>query len=665
MPRFNSILVANRGEIAVRVMKTAKELGLRTIAVYSDADAEALHVKCADEAICIGPAPVGESYLVAEKIISAALESGAEAIHPGYGFLSENAAFATTVQAAGLTFIGPSVEAIDLMGNKAAAKRRMIAAGVPCVPGYEGEDQADETLIKEGARIGFPVMVKAASGGGGRGMRLVNSAEDLPGAITSARSEAQNAFGSSELILEKAIIRPRHVEVQVFADTKGNTIHLGERDCSVQRRHQKVVEEAPCPIMTEELRSEMGSAAVEAAKSIGYCGAGTVEFLLDESGEFYFLEMNTRLQVEHPVTEMVTGLDLVALQIKVAQGDELGVTQDDVQLSGHAIEVRLYAEDPSQDFLPQTGKIDVWSPAIAEGIRIDAGVQSGSEISPFYDPMIAKLIAWGETREVANARLIRVLTNSRIFGAVTNKGFLVDVLQRKTFQDGNATTAFIAEQFGEEAPERAPLTLQDAAIAAVLDYEARRSASHEASLGVNAELLNWTSGGHLTTSYRFDADGTIELDLSAIGQSTYEIRSGDTTISLEVLHSSEGEAKLSVDGARTTVGYLIKPAGEIHLDVGGRVFALRNELAAFGTGEDAAGGGRVVAPMHGTLLELFVAEGTRVEKGARLAVLEAMKMQHDLVAEVSGTVAEVVAVAGTQIGADDLILNIEPDEGAA
>ncbi len=361
--RFSSILIANRGEIACRVIRSARTLGLRTIAVYSEADRGAPHVALADEAVLIGAGPVGESYLRPEKIIEAARLSGAEAIHPGYGFLSENAGFAQAVAAAGLVFIGPPVEAIRVMGDKAGAKRAMIAAGVPCVPGYEGLDQSDATFIAEADRIGFPVMVKASAGGGGRGMRLVEEPAELADALTRARAEALSAFGSGDLILEKAVRRPRHVEIQVFADAHGHVIHLGERDCSVQRRHQKVVEEAPSPVVSPELRARMGKAAVEAARAVDYRGAGTVEFLLDECGEFYFLEMNTRLQVEHPVTEMVTGLDLVAMQIAVAQGEPLPLTQDDLRLDGHAIEVRLYAEDPAAGFLPVTGDIALWEPA--------------------------------------------------------------------------------------------------------------------------------------------------------------------------------------------------------------------------------------------------------------------------------------------------------------
>ncbi|MGD8417977.1 MAG: biotin carboxylase N-terminal domain-containing protein, partial [Pseudomonadales bacterium] len=397
--KIGILLVANRGEIALRIMRTAKAQGVHTVAVYSEADAAAPHVQFADDAVCIGPPPVAESYLRGEAIIQAALDKGAHAIHPGYGFLSENADFARAVAAAGLTFVGPPAAAIEVMGDKARAKRRMIEAGVPCVPGYEAEDQSEARLIEAAGGIGFPVMVKAAAGGGGRGMRLVRTPADLPDALRLARSEAENAFGSGSLILEKAIVRPRHVEIQVFADEHGHVIHLGERDCSVQRRHQKVVEEAPCPVMTPELRAAMGSAAVEAALAVDYRGAGTVEFLLDEAGEFYFLEMNTRLQVEHPVTELVTGLDLVALQLAVAEGRPLGIDQDDVALSGHAIEVRLYAEDPAQDFLPATGPIHRWHPT--EMLRVDAGIASGGEVSPFYDAMVAKLIAHGESRDAA------------------------------------------------------------------------------------------------------------------------------------------------------------------------------------------------------------------------------------------------------------------------
>jgi geranyl-CoA carboxylase alpha subunit len=660
MRTFNSILVANRGEIAVRIMRTAQALGYRTIAVYSEADADAPHVKMADDAVLLGPAPVAQSYLDMERVLAAAKTSGAEAIHPGYGFLSENADFARAVEAAGLVFIGPDASSIDLMGNKAAAKRRMIAANVPCVPGYEDADQADVTLIKAANKIGFPVMVKAAAGGGGRGMRLVATVDNLPDALKSARSEALNAFGSDELILEKAILRPRHVEVQVFADTQGNTIHLGERDCSVQRRHQKVVEEAPCPVMTPDLRERMGAAAVEAARSIGYRGAGTVEFLLDENGDFYFLEMNTRLQVEHPVTEMITGLDLVALQIKVAEGLPLGLDQGDINLTGHAIEVRLYAEDTSQDFLPCTGRIDVWAPAIGEGLRFDSGIEAGQEVSPFYDPMIAKVVAWGETRDIARHRLIEALKVTALFGLTTNRGFLIDVLGRESFAKGEATTAFIEDEFSDVDLQASIPDAGQAAMAAVLHYSGERDAARAKSVNVSKALLNWSSGGIPETRYVYQWDESeIDLTVSPIGQKAFKVTKGDQTFSLEILSVFNNTARLRLDGRGEKVQFHQPSPGIILLSLDGNNITFRNSIAFASNVEDAAGSGQVLAPMHGTLLEIIVKSGDKVKSGDRLAVLEAMKMQHDIVAEVDGTVSAVHGNAGTQVAADTLLIEIE------
>jgi geranyl-CoA carboxylase alpha subunit len=663
MRTFKSILVANRGEIAVRVMRTAQALGYRTIAVYSEADVQAPHVQMADDAVLLGPAPVGQSYLDMDKVLAAAKATGAEAIHPGYGFLSENADFARAVEAAGLVFIGPSAESIDLMGNKAAAKRRMIEAKVPCVPGYEDTDQADATLIAAASDIGFPIMVKAAAGGGGRGMRLVFEANDLPDALNSARSEALNAFGSDELILEKAVLRPRHVEVQVFADTHGNVIHLGERDCSVQRRHQKVVEEAPCPVMTDALRQQMGAAAVEAARSISYRGAGTVEFLLDENGAFYFLEMNTRLQVEHPVTEMITGLDLVGLQIQVAEGHPLGLTQDDIKLSGHAIEVRLYAEDTTQDFLPCTGTIDLWQPAVGEGLRFDSGIETGQEVSPFYDPMIAKAVAWGETREVARHRLIEGLKDTVLFGLTTNRGFLIDVLDRETFAKGEATTAFIGDEFTEDDLAAHAPDLMQAAMAAVVQYHQERQQALAKCVGVSAALLNWSSGADLVSRYVYAWEET-EFNLTVTPQNAhcYLVRSGDTSLTIDVLEIANNTAKLRVEGRRHLLHFHLPTPGHIWLSVDGKTASFRNRIAFAGDPEAAAGSGRITAPMHGTLLEICVAPGDVVKSGDRLAVLEAMKMQHDILAQVDGTVTDVHAIAGTQTAADTLLIEIEETE---
>ncbi|MGI9294577.1 MAG: acetyl-CoA carboxylase biotin carboxylase subunit, partial [Pseudomonadales bacterium] len=543
MTRFSSILVANRGEIACRVMRSANALGYHTVAVFSEPDALAPHVRLADDAVCIGPGPVAESYLRADKILEAARQSGAEAIHPGYGFLSENADFARACEDAGLIFIGPTADAIDLMGNKAEAKCRMIEAGVPCVPGYEGKDQDNATLLSEANNITMPLMVKAAAGGGGRGMRLVRDKSELANAIKSARAEAENAFGSGELILEKAIIRPRHVEVQVFADSQGNTIHLGERDCSVQRRHQKVIEEAPCPIMSEQLRAKMGQAAVDAAKSIAYRGAGTVEFLLDEAGEFYFLEMNTRLQVEHPVTELITGLDLVELQIQVAQGEPLGLTQSEIELNGHAIEVRLYTEDPAQGFLPTSGPVDLWEPTTGFGIRVDDGICSGQEISPYYDPLVAKIIASGATREIARLRLIEALKNTVLFGIANNKDFLIDCLEKTSFAEGAATTAFIEEEFDVEGISDAAPVFDDSAIAAVVQLRLEHNSAFERSVIVSPSLKNWSSATALTSRKRF-AFGELEFDLSVtpLGRECYRVSCGELSADVALTSMDENVA---------------------------------------------------------------------------------------------------------------------------
>lgn len=667
MKRFNSILIANRGEIACRVIRTAKQLGYRTIAVYSDADAGASHVQLADEAMAIGPGPVAESYLVAENILAAAAASGAQAIHPGYGFLSENASFAAAVEAAGLIFIGPSSEAIEVMGNKAESKRRMIEAGVPCVPGYEGLDQSDKKLVTEGKKIDLPVMVKAAAGGGGRGMRLVHDYADLGNAIKSARAEAEAAFGSDELILEKGIIEPRHVEIQVFADNQGNTIHLGERDCSVQRRHQKVVEEAPCPIMTPELRQQMGQSAIEAAKSVNYRGAGTVEFLLDNNGSFYFLEMNTRLQVEHPVTELVTGLDLVELQINVAQGESLGLTQDDISLQGAAIEVRLYTEDPSQDFLPASGPVDLWQPAAGIGVRIDAGIDTGQEVSPFYDPMVAKVIGYGSTRETARLRLVDALKQTALFGVSNNRDFLVQCLEKPRFIDGAATTAFIDEEFkgGDLVP--ATPSFDDAAVAAVIELALEYRQHQASSLMVNDRLRNWASASALVSRKQYLFGEVIwDIAVSPVANSNNNYRVIDLTTeqSLEVslLGLDGNNARLKLNDAAVDAVFMSPKQGELHCMIAGRTALFKDRIILDGAVDVAAGGGLVVAPMHGLLLEVLVKAGDEVTEGQTLAVLEAMKMHYEIVAGIDGSVAEVTAVAGNQVATDDVLIEITEQE---
>lgn len=664
MNNFNSILIANRGEIACRVIRTAKKLGYRTVAVYSDADAGAPHVKLADDAVRIGSGPVGESYLVPELILQAAASSGAESIHPGYGFLSENAAFAEAVESAGLVFIGPTREAIDVMGNKAESKRRMIEAGVPCVPGYEGHDQSDKTLIAEGLKIDLPLMVKAAAGGGGRGMRLVHDQADLANAIKLARAEAEGAFGSGELILEKAIIKPRHVEIQVFADTFGNTVHLGERDCSVQRRHQKVIEEAPCPIMTPELREKMGQSAIDAAKSVSYRGAGTVEFLLDDSGFFYFLEMNTRLQVEHPVTELITGLDLVALQISVAQGEPLDFSQADLDLEGHAIEVRLYTEDPSQDFLPASGPVDLWAPASGVGVRIDDGISTGQAISPFYDPMVAKVIGYGPTREAARLRLIGALKETVLFGTPSNKDFLIQCLEKQSFIDGAATTAFIGEEFSAADLDVAPVSFLDSAVAATLELCLENKAHFQRSLLVSCELKNWTIASAMVSRKQYQFVGiTHDLSISPINSSADTYHVADTAAEqsavIQVISMQDNKAVVLFDGVKLVAQFMQRQRGQIYCSIQGRGAFFKDLIILDGVVDDAEGGGRVIAPMHGLLLEVMVSAGDDVVKGQTLAVLEAMKMHYEILAEVDGTVEEVSAVAGSQVAVDDVLIEIK------
>ena len=664
MNNFNSILIANRGEIACRVIRTAKKLGYRTVAVYSDADAGAPHVKLADDAVRIGSGPVGESYLVPELILQAAASSGAESIHPGYGFLSENAAFAEAVESAGLVFIGPTREAIDVMGNKAESKRRMIEAGVPCVPGYEGHDQSDKTLIAEGLKIDLPLMVKAAAGGGGRGMRLVHDQADLANAIKLARAEAEGAFGSGELILEKAIIEPRHVEIQVFADTFGNTVHLGERDCSVQRRHQKVIEEAPCPIMTPELREKMGQSAIDAAKSVSYRGAGTVEFLLDDSGFFYFLEMNTRLQVEHPVTELITGLDLVALQISVAQGEPLDFSQADLDLEGHAIEVRLYTEDPSQDFLPASGPVDLWAPASGVGVRIDDGISTGQAISPFYDPMVAKVIGYGPTREAARLRLIGALKETVLFGTPSNKDFLIQCLEKQSFIDGAATTAFIGEEFSAADLDVAPVSFLDSAVAATLELCLENKAHFQRSLLVSCELKNWTIASAMVSRKQYQFVGiTHDLSISPINSSADTYHVADTAAEqsavIQVISMQDNKAVVLFDGVKLVAQFMQRQRGQMYCSIQGRGAFFKDLIILDGVVDDAEGGGRVIAPMHGLLLEVMVSPGDKVVKGQTLAVLEAMKMHYEILAEVDGTVEEVSAVAGSQVAVDDVLIEIK------
>ena len=662
MKALTTMLVANRGEIAVRVMRTAKAMGMKTVAVYSEADANAQHVREADQSVCIGPAAVAESYLGIEAILDAAQRTGADCIHPGYGFLSENQVFASACEAHGIEFIGPPNGAIEVMGDKARAKRAMIEAGVPCVPGYQGDDQSLVTLVAEAKSVGLPVMVKAAAGGGGRGMRLVHEASELESAIGLAQSEAQNAFGSSELIIEKAVVRPRHVEIQVFADKAGNTVYLGERDCSIQRRHQKVVEESPCPVMTSQLREAMGTAAVEAAKAVGYVGAGTVEFLLDEAGEFYFLEMNTRLQVEHPVTEMVTGYDLVEWQIRVARGEDLPAEQADIDLFGHAIEVRLYAEDPSAGFLPSTGPIKLFATPEGEGVRIDSGVETGDEVTPFYDAMVAKLITYGETREDARLKMRSALRDTALFGPLNNRDFLLDVLDRPDFIHGAATTAFIDDNYGDVFLPPG-VSSSDLAVVAATQHVLAMEHHHSQSASVNEELLDWVSMGRVTDTRRYDlGEQTYDVSLVPLSVGEYEVTVNDQTHHVRITDMGDSHVITEIDGLAHRYHYHDEAPATLYLSSDNLSMMLADSTRIPPEAQDAAGGGTITAPMHGQLLSIDVAAGEAVQKGQRIAVLEAMKMQHEIIAPGDGCVVEVAASAGKQIGAGDVIMMLELDE---
>ncbi len=658
---FNRILIANRGEIAVRIIRGARALGYHTVAVYSDGDRDAPHVAAAVEALRIGAAPVGDSYLNSAAILSAARQSGAEAIHPGYGFFSENAAFARACIDAGLVFIGPDPEAIEIMGNKSGARARVIAAGVPCAPGYEGDHQDPEFLRAEADRIGYPVMIKAAMGGGGRGMRLVAAAGEFNDALLKATAEARSAFGSGAVLLEKALLDVRHVEVQVFGDRHGTILHLGERDCSVQRRHQKVLEEAPSPAVNAELRERMGLAAVAVARAVNYVGAGTVEFLLDASGNFYFMEMNTRLQVEHPVTELVTGLDLVEWQLRVAAGEALPLAQEQIELNGHAIEVRLYAEDPSANYLPQTGRIVAWRPAENTGVRVDSGIIEGQQVTPHYDPMLAKIIAHGVNRDQALRRLRTALEDTRLLGVVTNREFLQNILRESDFADGGATTAFLAER-----PQLCARPQSDGAataLAAVL--LSQRGIIVEVSAVASARNYGWCSTGTLSWPLRVQSDEdqpeTVRLEQDA-SKYTLTRRDGEVC-QLELIAAPVGLAgavQFLEYGQLRGAWYAFLDDGRLALDVSGITSYYR--CVSFSERREASSAnGLLRAPMSGKIVEVSVAPGDRVSKGQVLVTLEAMKMFHQLVADSEGTVATIHVVAQQQVDIASVLVALESE----
>jgi 3-methylcrotonyl-CoA carboxylase alpha subunit len=669
---FSKILIANRGEIACRVARTARRLGIRTVAVYSDADAMARHVRICDEAVRIGPPPARESYLVAERIVEAARGTRAQAIHPGYGFLSENAGFAEACAAAGLVFIGPPPGAIRAMGSKSAAKTIMGKAGVPLVPGYHGDNQDPALLAAEAGRIGFPVLIKASAGGGGKGMRIVRAADGFAEALASAQREASSSFGDDRVLIERYLTRPRHIELQVFADTHGNCVYLFERDCSLQRRHQKVIEEAPAPAIDPERRRAMGEAAVKAARAVGYVGAGTVEMIADEDGTFYFMEMNTRLQVEHPVTEMITGQDLVEWQLRVAAGEPLPLGQDDLAISGHAFEARLYAEDPARDFLPATGRLHhLRLPAEGPHVRVDAGVGAGDVIGIHYDPMIAKLIVWDRNRPAALARLAAALESIQVVGVATNAAFLAAIARHPAFIAAEIDTGFIERHRAELVPEAKPADDTVLALAALAVLLRR---AEEATAGARRSL-DPGSPWHRTDGWRFNDDN----------QHTLRFRDGTEERQVIVHYRASGYAMDLPSGRRIAVNGAPTPEGDIAADLDGRrltVTVIRQDEAERGetltvlwdgrahrlglhdamrqaAAAEGAAGGRLTAPMPGKVVQVLVKPGETVTRGRPLVVLEAMKMEHTIAAPAAGTVKSVRYAPGDLVEEGAELLAIE------
>ena len=642
---FNSVLIANRGEIAVRIARTAKRLGLRVIAVYSEADAGALHVRVADEAHLIGPPAARDSYLSIEKLITVARFTQAQCIHPGYGFLSENAQFAEACAAAGIVFVGPPPSAIRAMGLKDQAKALMEKAGVPVVPGYHGERQDAKFLKEKAYEIGYPVLIKAVAGGGGKGMRRVDKHAEFDAALESAAREGQSAFGDPRVLIEKYVTAPRHVEMQVFADRHGNVIHLNERDCSLQRRHQKVIEEAPAPGMTAEVRAAMGRAATEAARAVGYQGAGTVEFIADGAqglrpNGFWFMEMNTRLQVEHPVTEAITGLDLVELQFRVAAGETLPLTQADVRIEGHAAEARLYAEDPERNFLPSTGKLTTLEFPRGEGVRIDTGVEAGSVVSPWYDPMIAKVIAHGRDRNEALTRLAGALGDTVVIGPHANAAFLKALVSHPEFRGGRFDTGFIDRNLGELT--RVDPAAENGAIAAAVETLLRPAAQ---------ENDGWRDPWSANDGFALGPPRKFDLDITVDGhprQATAEWRDGP---------------RVTVDGVAAANGVRFVPAGG-GVTVLGHGLQRSVALKSYDSidVDHLDGDGVIKAPMHGKVLAILVEQGASVQKGERVAVVEAMKMEHALTAPIDGIVGEIVASVGAQIAEGATILSIAAGE---
>jgi 3-methylcrotonyl-CoA carboxylase alpha subunit len=657
---FKKILIANRGEIACRVAATARRIGIQTVAVYSEADAHARHVAFCDEAIAIGPAAASESYLNIERVIAAAKLSGAEAIHPGYGFLSENEAFAAACEKAGLIFIGPPASAIRAMGSKSAAKSLMEKAQVPLVPGYHGDQQDLVFLQAQADQIGYPVLLKASAGGGGKGMRVVTRAEDFADALSSCQREAKNSFGDERVLLEKYLTRPRHIEIQIFADTHGNCVSLFERDCSVQRRHQKVLEEAPAPGMSEERRQAMSAAAIAAAKAVAYVGAGTVEFIANQDGSFYFMEMNTRLQVEHPVTEMITGTDLVEWQLRVAAGERLPQLQQELTIQGHAIEARIYAENPEKGFLPSTGRLDYLHMPQAEqfthgALRIDAGVVQGDVISPFYDPMIAKLIVHGKDRAEALARMTHALAAFQVVGPATNVAFLGRLVASVPFAAADLDTGLIERHHDSLFPQPQTLPLAVQALAAVSLVAATAPTKSEPW----AQLSGWRMNGIYERSLAFSSDAGAQTIQLSYRRDALWLTAGESQVALQDMRVSGAAVQVRMDGLQL-LGHVVRQGDSFHVFHAGHHWQIywRDPIAHAGEGE--ADEGRLTAPMPGKIIALLVSAGERVARGTPLLIMEAMKMEHTISAPGDGTVSELLYAVGDQVneGAQLLCLSI-------
>ena len=653
---FSSVLIANRGEIAARIIKTAKKFGIKTFAVYTLPDKNSPHVRLADHAVLIGDGPIAESYLSIPKIIKVAVSLKVDAIHPGYGFLSENVGFAEACEKNKIIFIGPRPDSIKIMSNKTEAKKIAMGSGIPCIPGAALNTVDPKKISAMAREIGYPLMIKAANGGGGKGMRLVNDENELQKATVLAKAESLNSFGSDEIIFERALLSSRHVEIQIFGDSYGNVIHLGERDCSVQRRHQKIVEEAPCPVMTKKLRHSMGTFAVKIAKKVNYLGAGTVEFLVEENENFYFLEMNTRLQVEHPITELITDLDLVYLQFLIADGKALPLKQNEIKLKGHAIEVRLYAEDPAQDFLPSSGTLDIWSIQASEGVRVDNGVTAGSFITPFYDPLIAKVIGHGNTRVDALNNLIDALGNTSIMGIKNNRNFLLDLLRQKDFRDGLATTSFVEETYANNFADQSPSTAEYALIGAFI-YQ-KKLMKHLLEIpNMCDELIGWSNNKNLKSTLLIQHSEEIKrLHVAFLEQNKFLVQLGNEHFEVFLI---KGEIRVNEMLIHLVSFNTIR---NMHQIITNETDFCFTEIYPSDKISVAKKTGSIRAPMHGVVTDVFVRVGDVVKSGDCLLILEAMKMQHELTAPMDGSVVEIFAKKTDQISVDDHLIEIQPNK---